>query len=207
MPGYALSLVFRAKIREALRRAGLLDGIDARVWRRRWTVHVQQIGRGAHAVLYLSRYVYRVALTEDRIERATDQRVTFRYTHARTGKTRRVTLADDRFLERFLQHVLPRGFTKVRSYGLLSPGQRPALDRARQILDTHERSRAAPAIAPPCAIVPIPSSAVVQTANHNPEALVAAWLVVARARRCPVCERGQLVTLALPPHRAPRAPP
>jgi hypothetical protein len=173
-------------------------------------VHVQQIGRGAHAVHYLSRYIYRVAVTDDRIERADGQRVTFRYTHAKTRATRRVTLPDDRFLERFLQHVLPRGFTKVRSYGLLSPGRRAALDRARRILDAHESSRAAPAIAPPCAMGatgPSPSSAVARAAGPSPVALVAALLVVALARRCPACERGHLVTQTLPPPGAPRAPP
>jgi hypothetical protein len=213
MPGYALSGVFRAKLRAALARAGLLDAVDPRVWHRRWTVHLQPVGRGAHAVLYLSRYIYRVALTDERIERVTDDRVTFRYTHARTGATRRVTLPVDRFLERFLQHVLPRGFPKVRSYGLLSPGRRQALDRARRILDPHEdpheRPRAAPAIGPPGASVPVPSSAVARAAGHDPVALVATWctlLVGALARRCPACARGQLVLETLPRSRGPRPP-
>ena len=115
----------------------LLDAIDLRVWRRRWTVHVHQIGNGEHATLYLSRYVYRVALTNQRIDRFTDGHVSFHHTHARTGATRRVTLPVHRFLDRFLQHVLPRGFTKVRSYGLLSPGRRADLDRAPCLLAAH----------------------------------------------------------------------
>jgi hypothetical protein len=197
-PGYALSLVFRAKMRDALRQAGLLDGIDPRVWQRRWTVHVQSIGRGAHAVLYLSRYVYRVALTDQRIERFDDHRVIFRYVHARSGETRRVTLPVDRFLERFLQHVLPRGFTKVRSYGLLSPGQRTALDRARQILAAH---------APPRSPAVGASGDAIQASDTLPVAHVAVLIVLDLARRCPVCSRGPLVTQTLPRHHAPRAPP
>jgi hypothetical protein len=197
-PGYALSLVFRAKMRDALRQAGLLDGIDPRVWQRRWTVHVQQVGRGAHAVLYLSRYVYRVALTDQRIERFDDHRVIFRYVHARSGETRRVTLPVDRFLERFLQHVLPRGFTKVRSYGLLSPGHRAALDRARQLLAAHAPPRSPP-VGASCNDIRAPSD--------RPVTLVAALIVLALLRRCSVCLNGPLVTQTLPRHRAPRAPP
>jgi hypothetical protein len=79
-------------MRDALARAGLHRQLDAIVWKRAWTVHIQPIGRGEHAALYLSRYVYRVALTNQRLERFEHGRVTFRYTHARTHETRRMTL-------------------------------------------------------------------------------------------------------------------
>ena len=136
-PGYALSAIFRAKMRDAVVRAGVSGEIDPHVWERSWTVHLQQIGRGAHAAHYLSRYVYHVALTNHRLERFADGRVTFRYTHARTQETRRITLPVDTFLARFLQHVLPRGFTKIRYYGLLSPTGRADLERARHLLELH----------------------------------------------------------------------
>ncbi|MGH9860914.1 MAG: IS91 family transposase [Candidatus Acidiferrales bacterium] len=79
VPGFMLSHIFRAKMRAALTRAGLDQDIDPAVWKQRWTVHVQQIGTGEHALLNLSRYVYRVALTNHRIERFQQHRVTFRY--------------------------------------------------------------------------------------------------------------------------------
>ena len=82
MPGYMLSAIFRAKMRDACRRAELLDAIDPAVWTRPWTVHVQQIGSGAHAARYLARYVYHVALTNHRLESFAHGRVTFRYTQA-----------------------------------------------------------------------------------------------------------------------------
>jgi hypothetical protein len=178
MPGYAVSPVFRAKMRAALTGAGLTAAIEPRVWQRRWTVHIQSIGTGQHAALYLSRYIYRVALTDQRIERVTEGQVTFKYTHARTGELRRVTLPVDRFLDRFLAHVLPRGFPKVRSYGLLSPGRRADLDRARGILVTH-RAVAAPT-SPPAAPL-------------RPEltALAIALIAGALALRCPRCAHGQ----------------
>jgi hypothetical protein len=134
LPGYMLSRIFRAKMRQALARTGLAGDIDPSAWERRWTVHVKAIGRGEHAALYLSRYVHRVALTNHRIERFNTGRVTFRYSHARTGETRRLTLPVNVFIARFLQHVLPKGFTKVRSYGLLSPTRRAELEVTRALL-------------------------------------------------------------------------
>ena len=108
MPGYALSAIFRAQMRDAFARDGLDGEVDPRVWKRSWTVHLQPIGRGEDAAHYLSRYVYHVALTNHRLERFADGRVTFRYTHAHTHETRRVTLPVHTFMARFLQHVLPR---------------------------------------------------------------------------------------------------
>ncbi|MDP1861121.1 MAG: IS91 family transposase, partial [Gemmatimonadaceae bacterium] len=147
MPGYALSQIFRAKMRDALARAGLDRAVDPTVWERAWTVHIQQIGNGAHATRYLARYVYHVALTNHRLERFEHGRVTFRYTHARTRETRRVTLPVDTFIARFLQHVLPRGFTKIRYYGLLSPTGRTDLERARTLLALHASQHVRPAAA------------------------------------------------------------
>ena len=144
LPGYVLSPIFRAKMRDALLRAGVAEDVDARVWRRRWTVHVQQIGSGEHAALYLSRYVYRVALTNQRLAHFRDGHVTFRYTHARSHEMRSATLPADAFLTRFLQHVLPRGFTKIRWYGLLSPGRRQDLERARHLLALHAATASSP---------------------------------------------------------------
>jgi hypothetical protein len=184
MPGYALSAVFRAKMRAALTRAGLNAAIDPRVWQRRWTVHIQSIGTGQHVALYLSRYIYRVALTDQRIERVTDGGVTFKYTHARTGETRRITLPVDRFLDRFLAHVLPRGFPKVRSYGLLSPGRRADLDRARQLLVTHGAATALPSTTAAASPPPVASRPALT-------ALTIALIAGALALRCARCEHGQ----------------
>jgi len=197
LPGYVLSRIFRAKMRDALTRAGVAQEVDPRVWQRRWAVHVQQIGTGHHAALYLSRYVYRVALTNQRLERFTHGRVTFRYTHARTREARSVTLPADAFLARFLQHVLPRGFTKIRWYGLLSPGRRKDLERARQLLAL----RALPAPCPPPAN-PEPSAETTRAAPGNGSALLITVAPV--ALRCPVCRRGhRILVQRFPPSRAP----
>jgi hypothetical protein len=134
VPGRALSVVFRAKIRDGLRRAGLLDQTPAEVWKKNWVVHLKHAGSGEAVLDYLGRYVYRVAIVNSRLERFEDGRVTFRYRDNRTGQTRRCTLEASAFIARFLQHVLPDGFTKVRSYGLFSPSHKALLEKARDLL-------------------------------------------------------------------------
>jgi hypothetical protein len=186
LPGFKLAQIFRAKLRDALLRAGLAAALDPAVWSRRWVVHVQSIGRGEHAALYLSRYVYRVALCNDRIERFAYGQVTFRYTHARTHETRRMTLPVHHFLDRFLLHVLPRGFARIRSYGLLSPSHYKKLQRARHLLQRH-----AAAIAP----------AREAPTESNPSAPAAPPTTA----RCPRCHGSQLRFLQR--CRPARAPP
>lgn len=178
IPGYILSTIFRAKMRDAFARASLAGQVDPSVWQRRWTVHVKAIGTGQHAALYLSRYIYRVALTSNRIERLHDGRVTFCYTHARTGETRRLTLPVNAFIARFLQHILPRGFTKVRSYGLLSPGRRVQLERARCLLERHARDSV---------VKPTDDSPSTPVENEQPP--------TPPDLCCPVCRRGRLTVI------------
>jgi len=203
MPGYALATIFRAKMRDALARAGLDRDIDPTVWKRSWTVHLQQIGSGAHATLYLSRYVYRVALTNARLERFAHRRVTFRYTHARTHERRRMTLPVDVFIARFLQHVLPRGFTKIRYYGLLSPTGRAALERARHLLSRHATTAETTTPRPGATLHDTGARALASSAGAGDNASATGALPAARC--CPVCRRGLLRLVER--YRRSRAPP
>ena len=145
VPGYLLSTLFRTRVHTALARLGLTQGVDPAVWARPWVVHVQHVGAGHFAARYLARYVYKVALRNERLERFHDGQVTFRYTPSGTRDTRRMTLPLQEFLRRFLLHVLPHGFAKIRYFGLLSPTARADLERARTLL---ERARPAPAPKP-----------------------------------------------------------
>jgi hypothetical protein len=100
---------------------------------KRWAVYAKPPFAGPEAVLaYLSRYTHRVALAFD------DAGVTFRYKDYRRdgGQRQRVmTLATDEFIRRFLLHVLPRGFHRIRHYGLLAASARKdSLARARELL-------------------------------------------------------------------------
>jgi hypothetical protein len=193
-PGFVLSPIFRAKVHAALSKAQLAHLVCPVVWQTPWTVHVKRIGSGEHAALYLSRYVYRVALTNGRIERFEHGRITFRYTHARTRHTRRMTLPAFDFISRFLQHVLPRRFAKIRSYGLLAPGARPDLERARQILVAAAERDALTLPAKPG----VPDDLAADTGSD-------ASAASAPLRLCPHCGGGHLRLIDLIP--SPRAPP
>lgn len=83
---------------------------------------------------YLGRYVHRVAITNARILDGADNRIRIRYLDRRKGQHRCASLNPEEFIRRFLQHVLPRGFHKVRSYGLLSPRYRKKLKHLQQEL-------------------------------------------------------------------------
>ena len=134
IPCRALSVIFRAKIRDALERAKLLDQVPRKAWNRRWVIHCRHVGDGHKALRYVARYVHRIAICNSRLENFDPQQVTFRYRHNRSGRIQRCTLSHEQFISRFLQHVLPNRFTKIRYYGLFSPRCRDALERARSLL-------------------------------------------------------------------------
>ena len=111
----------------------------APVRKKRWAVYAKPPFAGPEAVLaYLSRYTHRVAISNRRLLAFDDAGVTFRYKDYRRdgGQRQRVmTLATDEFIRRFLLHVLPRGFHRIRHYGLLATSARKAsLARARELL-------------------------------------------------------------------------
>jgi hypothetical protein len=129
-----LSKLFRAKFRKALKKTGLFDLVPPATWAKNWVVHSKAVDNGEGALKYLAPYVFRVAISNNRILKLENDQVTFRYKDTATGKTRYCTLTAEEFIRRFLQHVLPKGFVKVRYYGLFAPGQRTRLNQARQLL-------------------------------------------------------------------------
>jgi hypothetical protein len=136
-----LSILFQAKFRDGLKKTELFALVPPETWQQKWVVHCQPVGNGVAALKYLAPYIFRVAISHKRILKLTHGKVTFRYTESSTGQTRICTLAAEEFIRRFLQHVLPKGFVKVRYYGLFSPGLRHQLRQARQLLgaqDTNE---------------------------------------------------------------------
>ena len=89
---------------------------------------------GHNALKYLAPYIFRVVISNNRLLKVDNDRIIFRYKDTVTGKTKCCSLAAEEFIRRFLQHVLPKGFVKVRYYGLFAPGQRARLNQARQLL-------------------------------------------------------------------------
>jgi hypothetical protein len=134
VPVKALSPIFRAKFRDHLKKTELFSLVDAQVWRQAWVVHSEPVGSGEAAFKYLAPYIFRVALSNNRLRTLHQGQVTFAYQESATDQLKHCTLTAQEFIRRFLQHVLPNRFVKVRYFGLLSPAQRPRLLKARQLL-------------------------------------------------------------------------
>ena len=137
VPVHVLSRKIAAKFRDALKKQKpeLFATISAAAWRREWVSFCKHYGRGNDAVLnYLSRYVFRTAISNARILDMDDTHVTFRWKDRDSDTWRTVRLPGVEFLRRFLQHVLPRGFHKVRYYGLWHSSKRDLSSRAWLLL-------------------------------------------------------------------------
>ena len=139
MPERAVAKIFRAKFRDALKlvpaQAGkteLFEQVPEEVWQRDWVVHIKPVGKGNSALKYLAPYIFRIAISNKRIIRFQDHKVTFSYKDSK-GKWHAQTLPAEKFIRRFLQHVLPKGFVKVRYYGFLSSRKRHLLDFIKEL--------------------------------------------------------------------------
>jgi len=137
VPVRALSVLFRAKFRDALKQTPLFDQVPAAVWRQPWVVHCKPVGNGRAALRYLAPYIFRVAISNRRILKLSNGKVSFRYFASETGKPRTCTVTASEFIRRFLQHVLPKGFVKVRYYGFFASGLRHRLQAIQQQLPSH----------------------------------------------------------------------
>jgi hypothetical protein len=107
------------------------------LFREDWVVYAKPAFGGARKVLrYLGRYTHRVAISNHRLLAFDGERVTFRWKdYARGNQQRQMTLAATEFLRRFLQHVLPRGFVRIRQFGFLANSCRTArLRLVRELL-------------------------------------------------------------------------
>ncbi len=134
-PVKALSKIFHAKVRDAVE-AALPDAtIPDAVWKKKWCVHCRPAPGATDAVLrYVARYVYRGIISNRDILSVTDDHVTFRYKATGTGRSTTMTLRPHEFMRRLLQHVLPKGFHRVRYFGLWSAPSRRKLRRLQLLL-------------------------------------------------------------------------
>jgi hypothetical protein len=147
LPVKVLSRVFRGKFVSGLKQAfqegdlclpGALQPLRRRetfhsflrtLFRQDWVVYAKPpFGGPEHVLHYLARYTHRVAISNHRLVSFTDGKVMFRWKdYAHGSKSRLMTLSADEFLRRFLLHVLPRGFVRIRFFGLLANRRRAAL--------------------------------------------------------------------------------
>lgn len=132
LPGPVAGARFRTRLLRALRAEPTLAPlVPPGLRRKNWVVNVQPAGQGEKALDYLAAYVHRTALGSQRILADDERGILFKYRDPDTRSWQRLRLPPDEFLRRWLQHVLPRGFMRVRHYGWLSPA---AKGRWKQIL-------------------------------------------------------------------------
>jgi len=175
LPVKVLSRVFRGKFIAGLKRLfrqkklsfqGKLKALQQpqafprflrQLFRQDWVVYAKPPFGGPEYVLqYLARYTHRVAISNHRLISLADGQVTFRWKdYAHGNKKRKTTVTAEQFLRRFLLHVLPRGFVRIRHFGFLAaPRRRESIAICRRVLAQAPRPR------PPAqdAKVPSPSS-------------------------------------------------
>jgi hypothetical protein len=190
VPGFALSAIFRAKVRDAFNKAGLINSVPKTVWatNKKWVVHLKHAGTGEKVLEYLARYVFRIAIANSRIERFEAGLVTFRYRDNRTSQIKRCTLSAEAFISRFLLHVLPKRFIKVRHYGLYSTARSRQLQFIRDLLGV-----------PICQAVPTTGPHTGLPCDDTAQ--------IPTSERCPTCHIGRLRLVEILPRVRSRAPP
>lgn len=110
---------FKFLFQKALKKTNFYARIPKSVWKKNWVVHCQQAGSGQEIIKYVAPYVYRVAISNHKLIKIEDRTVTFAYEDSQTKKTKTCTLEVLEFIRRFLQHVLPPGFVKIRYFGIM----------------------------------------------------------------------------------------
>jgi len=187
VPVRALSKVFRGIFMETAARELPDVAIPKAVWDTDWVVYCKPVVQGPEKVLqYLGRYVHRVAISNSRILSIDDGQVRFRYQKASSRRWRTTTLPAMEFIRRYLQHVLPKGFHKVRYYGLLAVANRQRLHRLQADLATNAPADQLPDM-------PVDHAATIVTS-------------LPKGRPCPTCGKGVLVLIGRIPPRG-RPPP
>jgi uncharacterized Zn finger protein (UPF0148 family) len=141
VPVKALSRIYRAKFRHAMKKAGLLDRIDSKLWSAGWNVNSQAVGQSDTSLKYLAPYVFKVAISDNRMVTVENRTVTFRYRQHGSNLYRTTSLDVLEFIRRFLQHVLPHGFVKVRHYGFLAANCALPIDAIQNFIAKHSGVR------------------------------------------------------------------
>jgi hypothetical protein len=174
---------------EGLRRREAFAAHLAPLKRKKWFVYAKPPFSGPEAVLaYLARYTHRVAIANRRLIALDERGVTFRYKDYRNGQARyrTMTLSADEFIRRFLLHVLPKGFHRIRHYGLLaSAGCKANIARAKELMGAPM-----PQVEPPTAQDTADPAA---TTDHRPP--------------CPCCGGRMVIVEVFARGAAPRGPP
>jgi hypothetical protein len=155
------------------------------MYKKDWVVNVQKpMGNPEKILEYISRYVFRIAITDRRIIEVKDGKVRFSWKDYRTGRFREMKLDIDEFIRRFLLHVLPKGFFKVRYYGILSSRYRKQnIETAKKLLEQETETKKEEAL---------------EDGSRVLEKQDTAWNEILeciqnfRQPNCPACKKGRL---------------
>lgn len=119
LPIFQLSKMCRDRFKKLMKNRDLLHLIPSKVWESGWNVNIQPVGSGRNTIKYLARYVFKVAISDHRIIRVHNRRVYFKYRNSKTSMVVTTSLDVVDFIKKYLLHVLPSGFMKVRYYGFM----------------------------------------------------------------------------------------
>ncbi len=135
LPIFQLSEMCRDKFKKIIEKKDLLNTIPPEVWEKGWNVNIQSVGSGRNTIKYLSRYVFKVAISDHRIIKVHNRRVYFKYTNRETGRIIVTSLDVLDFIQKYLLHVLPSGFMKVRYYGFMHTSFSLDYDKLKLIVE------------------------------------------------------------------------
>jgi hypothetical protein len=112
----------------------LFARVPAQVWKRHWNVGCQTAGSGENALRYLARYIFKTATANRIVQRLPDGKLRWNYRDSKTRRLTSIPLDPLEFMSRFLQHILPRSFARVRTFGWLHPAAKLRANRVRALL-------------------------------------------------------------------------
>jgi hypothetical protein len=139
LPVKALGAHFRTLFKKRLQKQypDLFTLVPTKVWQRHWNVDSRPAGSGENALRYLSRYLFKTATSNRLVPRLPGGRLRWDYRQSNTGKLASVAIEPMEFIRRLLQHTLPRGFARVRTFGWLHPAAKVRANRVRALLHQH----------------------------------------------------------------------
>src|SRR5258708_3293496 len=136
LPFKPLALHFRTLFRERLEKTApeALAALPAKIWNQPWVVDTQAAGSGENALAYLGRYVFKTATGNRPLQVLPSGQVLWPYRDSNSGQHKTMALEPTELIRRFLQHVLPKSFGRVRLFGWLHPGGKIRGNRVRALL-------------------------------------------------------------------------
>lgn len=130
----SVSKIFRARFMKLLRNSDVREINANPAFKKDWVVDIRSVGNGKKAIEYVARYIYKTAISNNNIISCKEGVVSFKYEDYKSKKTGTRSLPVMEFIRMFLQHVLPKGFPKVRYFGFLHPKNRITFNIIRLLL-------------------------------------------------------------------------